>query len=271
MTGGPVRGRNIAAVNGGPEPTGVPRGDGPGAGALDGKVVVVVSPHFDDVPLSLGQSLLDGALSRAASVRVKVVFGRSNWSVKLHPTRRRAPLVTGWRRVEETLAARRFGYRFEVSPFEEVILRTGSTDASTFRGDADPTLDPLFAPVVQCLRRWRSEGDELWVPSGLGRHVDHRIVAMAGARMAAESPVGPAIAFYEDRPYVSLLDEADRARQRDDLGLDLRAEAVSGPISASTQALVRRSYRSQMDEYFEAAQRADLEAGSVETIWRPAP
>ncbi|MCZ7629358.1 MAG: hypothetical protein M5U19_09945 [Microthrixaceae bacterium] len=72
---------------------------------LAGRDVLVVSPHFDDVPLSLGQSLTDGELSRARRVRVRVVFGRTNWTTRLHPTRGRAPVVSAWRRVEELLAA----------------------------------------------------------------------------------------------------------------------------------------------------------------------
>ncbi|MGI9577721.1 MAG: hypothetical protein ACR2OH_05960, partial [Microthrixaceae bacterium] len=77
------------------------------AGATDvaGATVVVVSPHYDDVPLSLGQSLTDGLLSQADRVEVRVVFGRTNWSVQLHPTRGRAPVVTAVRRAEEAVAA----------------------------------------------------------------------------------------------------------------------------------------------------------------------
>lgn len=232
---------------------------------------MVVSPHFDDVPLSLGQSLLTGALAEATAVRVKVVFGRTNWSVKLYPTRRRAPLVTGWRRAEEALAARRFGYRVDVAPLEEVILRTGSTDPESFRGEADPRDDALFEPVLRRLRQWREEGDELWVPAGLGGHLDHRIVAMAAARVVADGDGSVPIAFYEDRPYASFLDGAEIAGQLGALGLRLESVDVSGPIDPSTQAAVRRCYRSQMDDYFSAAQQRDLDEGRPERIWRPMP
>jgi len=259
-------GRIIAGVSGGPETTA--GGAGP---ELAGRTVVVVSPHFDDVPLSLGQSLLTGALSQAAAVRVKVVFGRTNWSVRLYPTRRRAPLVTGWRRAEETLAARRFGYRFEVAPFEEVILRTGSTDAESYRGDHEARDDALFLPVMQRLRQWRREGDELWVPAGLGRHLDHRIVAAAAAQVVGDGDGTGPVAFYEDRPYASFLDDAELVGQIGRLGLELEPVDVSGPIAPSTQEAVRRCYRSQIDGYFEAAQQRDLDEGRPERIWRPVP
>ena len=57
--------------------------------------VLVLSPHYDDAPLSLGQSMLDGALSEHR-VTVGVVFSRSNWTIWFHPTRRRWPLANGW-------------------------------------------------------------------------------------------------------------------------------------------------------------------------------
>jgi LmbE family N-acetylglucosaminyl deacetylase len=233
---------------------------------MAGRRVVLVSPHYDDVPLSLGQSLRDGTLARA-HVRVRVVFGRTNWSVRIHPTRRRAPLVTAWRRAEEWVAARRFGYRVSSEGFEEVILRSGSMAPESFRGPLVALDDPLVGPVGRALRRWRAEAEELWVPAGLGRHLDHRIVATAAARLVGEGVDG--IAFYEDRPYVSYLDDDDLAAELAPLGLDLVAEQVSGPVTAATQARVRRCYPSQMDSFFSEAQRRDLERGLCERVWRP--
>jgi hypothetical protein len=227
---------------------------------------MVVSPHFDDVPLSLGQSLRDGVLS-FREVSVRVVFGRTNWSTRLHPTRRRAPLVTAWRRVEEAVAARRIGEPGRSEPFEEVILRRGSLDASEFRGDAVPSADPLYGPVRCRLQQWQAMADELWVPAGLGRHLDHRIVAWAAAELVRGGASG--VRFYEDRPYASYLDEAALAEELGELDLDLVPEDVSGPIQESTQALVGRCYRSQMDPYFREAQRHDRESGRPERVWRP--
>ncbi len=44
----------------------------------------MLSPHYDDAPLSLGQSMLDGELSRHR-VTVGVPFGRSIWTIWFHP------------------------------------------------------------------------------------------------------------------------------------------------------------------------------------------
>ena len=84
--------------------------------------VLVVSPHFDDAPLSLGQSLLDGALA-SCDVHVHVVFGRTNWTRWVHPTPGRAPLVSAWRRGEELLSSRVFGYRLSVGRVDGLEIR----------------------------------------------------------------------------------------------------------------------------------------------------
>ncbi len=232
-----------------------------------GRKIVLVSPHYDDVPLSLGQSLLDGALSRARRVEVRVVFGRTNWSVMFHPTPSRARVVTAVRRTEEALAARRFGYRVRTEQLEEAILRLGTLDSEAFRGDGPVADDPLVEKIEAMARRWGRGADEVWFCAGVGRHVDHRLVAEAGARLAREDAGG--IAFYEERPYTAYLTEEQIAREVSTLDLSMAPSAVSGPIAASTQRTVRRIYRSQIDEYFREAQEIDRSEGRVERVWLP--
>ncbi len=232
--------------------------------------VTVVSPHFDDVPLSLGQSLRDGALSRC-EVRVRVAFGRTNWTTWVHPTPGRAPLIGGWRMAEETLAARRFGYRFTVARWDEALLRWGAMDRQLLDAGADLSAEPLVGEVSAwlelVLEQREMQPDLLLVPAGLGGHVDHRIVAEAAAALCTTSRVP--IGFYEDRPYVAHLDKGTVSDQLGQLGLELQPHAVSGPVSRSTQRLVRRCYPSQMDPYFLQAMEHDLATGAVERAWFP--
>jgi LmbE family N-acetylglucosaminyl deacetylase len=233
--------------------------------------VTVVSPHFDDVPLSLGQSLRDGALSRC-DVRVRVVFGRTNWTNWMHPTAGRATAVGWWRRLEESVAAVSFGYRWTAAGWDEALLRWGTMDDERL---LDPTADLTDEPLVGQIAGWLqrvvdAEHDRpglLLVPAGLGGHVDHRIVAAAAvaARARLTIPVG----FYEDRPYVAHLDEPAVAEQLGGLGIPLEAVPVSGPVTAATQRRVRRAYPSQIDEYFVAAMERDRGAGAVERVWFP--
>lgn len=232
--------------------------------------MTVVSPHFDDVPLSLGQSLRDGALS-SCDVTVEVVFGRTNWTNWIHPTRSRAGMISRWRRFEESLSARCFGYRWHSSDMEEALLRWGVVAG----GDRllDPGADLSTEPLVTRVGEWLVETlggsvgapELVLVPAGIGGHVDHRIVALAAVDV--RDRLGVAVGFYEDRPYVSHLAQDQVVAQLGALGLELHPVPVSGPISLSTQKRVRRCYPSQIDDYFVEAMQVDVAEGSSEQVW----
>ena len=106
--------------------------------------VLVVSPHFDDAPLSLGQSFIDGEL-HSHRVTVGVVFGRTNWLRWMYPTRRRAPDRGSSATHRGALAAARFRYRLHVGTVEEAVLRLGTTDTAVY---LDPTFDAAAAPEL---------------------------------------------------------------------------------------------------------------------------
>ncbi|CAN5564065.1 hypothetical protein BH10ACT3_BH10ACT3_12610 [soil metagenome] len=238
-----------------------------------GRRVTVVSPHFDDVPLSLGQSLRDGALS-SCRVRVRVAFGRSNWTSWVHPTPERARYVSLWRRGEETAASLVFGYRWTAAGWQEVLLREGEEFSDSL---LDRSIDLSSEPLVDELASWLravvdpgvpgGQPELLLVAAGLGGHVDHRILALAAASLVGDVDVP--IGFYEDRPYAAYLDDADRAEQLAPLGLDLRAVDVSGPMSRSTQMWARRCYPSQMAPFFEEAMDLDRVDTARERVWFP--
>jgi LmbE family N-acetylglucosaminyl deacetylase len=232
--------------------------------------VTIVSPHYDDVPLSLGQSLTDGALS-TCDVRVRVVFGASNWTTWLHPTASRARAVSWWRRAEESLAARSFGYRWTAAGWPEALLRWGTPGGDRLLDEtADLSGEPLVAEVADWLTAvvstaGRDAPELLLVPAGLGGHADHRIVALAAASITEH--VAVPVGFYEDRPYVAYLDDAEISAQLAPLSADLEAHVVSGPVTATTHRRARRCYPSQMDTFFAEAMERDLAHGARERVW----
>ena len=235
--------------------------------------VTVVSPHYDDVPLSLGQSLRDGVLSRC-NVEVRVAFGRSNWTSWVHPTPSRARYVSWWRRGEESAAALVFGYRWKAAGWEEALLRTGDHDPDhLLDGSRDlsgePLVDELSGWLRQVLERpvQGPPPDALLVAAGLGGHVDHRILAFAAARLIGivDRPIG----FYEDRPYVAYVDDEAVAEQLAPLGLELAPHDVSGPVSRATQMRARRCYPSQMAPFFEEAMDLARGRDACERVWLP--
>lgn len=226
---------------------------------------LVLSPHFDDAPLSLGQSMLDGDLS-GDQVTVGVVFGRTNWQRWFHPTRRRAPLVRVIRRAEEALAARRFGYAVCTAGLEEVILRTGSSDSATYLDPSLPLPRDLVDEVALAIAGWVVQADRVFAPLGLGGHVDHRIVREAAIRAVPEER----LSLYEDRPYACYLDAAEVAAVAAEVDPRLEPRPVSGAIGEAKVG--RLWYPSQFDQYFTDAMQRDTDAGRPERAWSvPSP
>lgn len=241
-----------------PPPAGTPR-------------VVVLSPHFDDVPLSLGQSLRDGTLS-VCDVDVRVAFGRTNWTQWVHPTRPRARWIGLLRRSEEWRASRRFGYRWRAADWEEALLRWGDLDPDRLLDHhADLSGDPLLVELTDWVRR-QAEGATtggppglLLAPAGLGGHVDHRLLALAAA--AARPHCAVPVGHYEDRPYAAHLSPERRAAAIAEVLDRPTAVEVSGPVSESTHRIVQRCYPSQMDDFFRSAMITDRRSGAVERVW----
>ncbi|MFN8052086.1 MAG: hypothetical protein U0Q22_11650 [Acidimicrobiales bacterium] len=225
--------------------------------------VLVVSPHFDDAPLSLGQSLLDGELS-GHRVTVGVVYSRSNWTRWFHPTRARWPLATAIRLAEEARNAVRFRYRVRRGGLEEVVLRTGELDSSTFlSSDFDAAASSELPSVLTVLGKWAPSYDVVIAPLGIGDHVDHRLCAEAARRIAADT--GAAMAFYEDRPYACVLTEEQLAEAASAIDPRLVRRPVSGPMGPGKHS--RIWYPSQFDEFFLTAIALDQENARAEHVW----
>lgn len=222
----------------------------------------MLSPHYDDAPLSLGQSMHDGELSKHR-VTVGVVFGRSNWTIWFHPTRSRWPIASAIRFGEELRSAWRFRYRVRVGRLDEVILRTGSLDADSFLdGEFDAKGSPFTAEVATLVTSWATDYDIVLSPLGVGGHVDHQLVAEAGRRLMEG---GTPVAFYEDRPYAVGVSDDELAASAAAIDPRLERRPVSGPMSRSKHS--RIWYPSQFDDYFLTAIALDESNAALEHVW----
>lgn len=226
--------------------------------------ILVLSPHYDDAPLSLGQSMLDGLLCDH-DVAVGVLFGHSGWVRWFHPTRGRAPLATAIRRTEELIVARRFGYRRLAGRLEEATLRLDTTDTSRYLDPAaDPAATGQVEPVVRLARRWAESHDAVIAPLGVGDHIDHLVTAAAATRLASSGfPVG----FYADRPYATAFDDDQLDARAAALDPALQPLDASGDISARKQQ--RLWYPSQFDPRFVEALDADVSQRRRERLYVP--
>ncbi|HKG26449.1 MAG TPA: PIG-L family deacetylase [Thermomicrobiales bacterium] len=170
---------------------------------------VFLSPHYDDIALSVGGTT---ALLAEAGRRpeVALIFGA-------HPDPS-VPLTTfaesmhrGWgldagqviagRRAEEAVAGAILGtsdiflpfrdaiYRGERYTSDEALFDTPAPDESSLPGEIISALD--LSPAERGTTR-------IYAPLGIGRHVDHQQVFVAGVTFARS---GWEVWFYEDLPY----------------------------------------------------------------------
>lgn len=179
---------------------------------------VYLSPHPDDVALSCG-----GAIARhsAAGARVLVVTictaaPRGPLNALAQASHRKwgltADQVMRARLHEDALAMERLGAD---------SYWAGMLDAIYRRPDAYTSDDLLFGapvpddPLLPELRefvgalRGRVPRATIYAPLGVGSHVDHLITYVA-----ARDHAGPAVAFYEDFPYVAVPGALERRLQQ---------------------------------------------------------
>jgi len=142
-----------------------------------------VSPHLDDVALSCGGHLLRAQAGGERSV-VATVFTAGEPG---YEARRRED--------ERTLAS--VGAEVVHLGFPDAPYRPGlrlSYTSLALASELDPRLvDEVAAALARLARDLRA--GELWLPLGVGRHIDHRTVFATHARLAGD------LVFYEDRPY----------------------------------------------------------------------
>ena len=145
--------------------------------------VAVVSPHLDDAVLSAWLVLTGNPLTRVIScfAGIPPPSMQGSWD-------RRTGLSSGG-----AVAARRAEDLSALALAESEAVHLDLLDEQ-YRGGRDAPR----AELAQLLREHLAEADEVWLPAGLGGHVDH-----VAARDAALSATGSMhrLRLYADLPY----------------------------------------------------------------------
>jgi LmbE family N-acetylglucosaminyl deacetylase len=170
---------------------------------------VFLSPHYDDIPLSVGATVcLLADIGQAPETFV--VFGSepdrsqplSTFARSLHSAwGLSAGEVIVRRKAEEDAAATILGARSSVLPFRDAIYRGNQylSDDDLFGTPAqDEGSLPTAIVAALPLAEHPDAATRLYAPLGIGRHVDHQIVFQSGVALAAR---GWDVWFYEDIPY----------------------------------------------------------------------
>jgi LmbE family N-acetylglucosaminyl deacetylase len=234
-----------------------------------GPAVLVLSPHSDDAAYSIAGAMR--ALAGAGiAVRVLTPFGRSAFA----PNRPEldADAVTALRHGEDAAAMVAIDPRITVSWWDipDVALRQGLAveqvvSKRPFDADARHLIDELAAAIDSERRR----DESVLAPLGMGWHIDHRIVAEAGARLARD---GAAVHFYEDLPYAGFTRSSRlwlaQAWRRRVVGLPLRAADVRAPDLPELKRRVFDAYASQAsDAFWRGIARQTARRGCAERLW----
>jgi LmbE family N-acetylglucosaminyl deacetylase len=168
-----------------------------------------LSPHYDDIPLSAGATvrLLSG---HGLAPETLVVFGSepdrdrplSAFAEAMHEQwGLTANQVIASRQAEEAAATAELGAQTRVLPFRDAIYR-GDAYLSNEDLFGSPATEEAFLPATIAaaldLEDSPDAGTRIYAPLGVGKHVDHQIVYLAGQELAGR---GWEVWFYEDIPY----------------------------------------------------------------------
>ncbi|MDJ1169385.1 PIG-L family deacetylase [Roseofilum sp. BLCC_M154] len=189
--------------------------------------VIFLSPHLDDAALSCG-AYISMLVERSIDVRVHTLFSGIPKIEELSPLAKAIHLEGGLesdgmlrRREEDRVAMQYLGVKFTYADFLDCIYRTdpaGRSRYQTKKGifpvrpdlevDAD-TLKDLVTYLCRVLKEVRPS--EVYVPLGIGHHIDHILVREALERSIwrSGSDNSTDVIYYEDVPYVCSPDSRD--------------------------------------------------------------
>lgn len=225
---------------------------------LTSGAALFIQPHYDDVPLSCGgiaALLARGGHSPCmvtvfASELVDEMVGEfaawkhERWKVT------DADQVQAVRRTEDAEAARTLGCPVRWLGLPDAIYRGDryTSDPELFGSLKSEELELAahLAEEIRNLPEWR-DGMRVFVPLGVGSHVDHQLVFEAGRRLAS---LGAHVYAYEDCPYAIHTPAGVEARLAK-LGSAV-GEPVIVPIGQALETRIEAiaCYRSQVPVIF---------------------
>jgi LmbE family N-acetylglucosaminyl deacetylase len=190
--------------------------------------LVVIEPHMDDAVLSAGGRLLHRRGQCRTTILSAVKWSNHTSYLNLKRDFLNVREVTQLRLEESALVARLLGAEFRCLNWTEAPLRLWPAErwslatvekfrqiprafTGLFPNPKEVSL--LAEQLLQVLNVLAP--DELWIPMGLGDHVDHRTTRNACLLMLAESRnrfSGVPVVMYEDVPYATFFGHAAQIR-----------------------------------------------------------
>jgi LmbE family N-acetylglucosaminyl deacetylase len=176
--------------------------------------VAVVSPHFDDAVL-FASGRMQRWRERGADVVVATLFGGPGESAPPSRFARGFHVTCGLpldvdaavraRDAEDATALERLGVSRVVGALPEAIYRRSDDGTPLVAGSGDlfdtsSPLDPrLLLSTIVTLFPLVADATHVWVPLGLGDHIDHVLARLAGETVARQ--VGASLSWYGETLY----------------------------------------------------------------------
>ncbi|MFQ5575738.1 MAG: PIG-L deacetylase family protein [Anaerolineae bacterium] len=222
-----------------------------------------LSPHLDDAVLSCG-GLLAQLAGQGATVTIITVFAQPPPAGRpLSPLARRQHAMWGrlrgayqTRRAEDETALARLGLKPTWLPFFDCIYRGRpgagewyyTADADIF-GAVHPAEAGLPAQIAAAVQpHVRAGQTTLYLPLGVGNHVDHQLVRRAAEHFDAQDCT---VQFFEDYPYVQRDPAALERALSNGRQTDPRPELTFlSPAELDAKINAVAAYASQLDALF---------------------
>jgi len=236
------------------------------------KNIVILSPHYDDVPLTFGgylRALSHNSLHYTKNFRIVNIFSRSNYQVRddignSDSTLKRIQYATGIRLLEDLNCLDELigigSYSYEIKAERECVIRQKKWkpgEAFEFpQGNRDNFDDEdwqIFDRIKKYAHEWLlSKETALLLPLGMKEHIDHIILREAVMETVNElgHQVKSTLYFGEDQPYTGLADQEDWAKAKAFLNqhsIDQIDYFIDDQIKVS---LVWKHYPSQVEKSY---------------------
>ena len=181
-------------------------------GAMDLPSRIFLSPHPDDIAYSCYGSLVNPPAPRQDAVFILTVFSTSVRANGQLGQRKCQEEITRVRQLEDATFAKSEGIRLLTLGFPDSSVRR-ETNMGPEISLEDATKHPKFKAVKEAIAQVIGPAighASLYVPLGIGSHIDHRMVREAAKMIAIESGIPGAldgIRYYEDLPYSAFTEE----------------------------------------------------------------
>lgn len=189
----------------------------PPADRVSAPHLVVIEPHMDDAALSVGGRLLHRRGKNRITILSVMKYSNFTSYWNLNRDFLDVETVTSLRLGESALAARLFGAEHRCLDWRDAPIRLYPENKwsaeelerilPTIYSYMEIPPDPKEISVLKDKLRIeleKLEPDEIWIPMGLGTHLDHRTVRSACVAMLSEwngRIEGSSVCIYEDLPY----------------------------------------------------------------------